>query len=227
VLGYHEAEGFTRSGLGTDDPWDATSVLSADGALPETLAAFAAFARPGLSRYLREYAAAWPDWFRGDHAYSSPTTYAGNSVYVVFPHVMARSMLGEPVAACLRAAEGAAANRNNAWVGPPVLAELLGRAAPLRITEWQPAALRDAHTSADGRRVAMEFTLHAPTDWTLEMEARPRVRLVRAWVAGKQAPITQLGSRCTVRVRATGDVRVIVELGEPAPPAARGASRAR
>jgi hypothetical protein len=146
VLGFHEKEGFIRVQLGKTDPWNPTNVLSGDGVLPEVYAALLMPGKTMLRTYEDRHARFYPDWYKGGVQYPFHTSYKGNSVYVTFPHIFSRALLGEPTAQLWRYVDAAQTNRNNAWIGPNVVAELLARDAPLRLTEWQPAAYDDGYT---------------------------------------------------------------------------------
>lgn len=214
VLGFHEMEGFTRARLGEDDPWDTTNVLSGDGVLPELYAVLRAFGGTALADYEAEYARNFPEWYRGDVVYPFATTYKGNSIYVTFPHIFARALLGEPTSALLNYVDMAQANRNNAWIGPNVLAELLSRSAPLLLTEWQPAALWDGVVSSDGKQVQLDFHLdtprHKPVAWTLVGEAQNGRVPLAVTINGSPVPFQFRGTRLTVACRTQGNVRVLI-----------------
>lgn len=162
ALGFHETEGFTRARLGEDDPWDITSVLSGDGVLPELFDAFVAFAPKGLRSYLDQFSQGFPRWDDAAVKYPFPTTYEGNSVYVTFPHIFARSALGEGTDQLWERIRRAEPNRNNAWIGPNVVAELLDRQAPVRLAAWAPARYVDGWVEASGRRATIHFEAASP-----------------------------------------------------------------
>jgi hypothetical protein len=208
VLGFHETEGYTRARVQDDDPWDVTSLLSGDGVLPELYNAFLAFGRDGLARFEQLYAQGFPNWYKADHRYPFNTTYKGNSVYVTFPHIYARAVLGEPTATLWQYVDAAESNRNNAWIGPNVIAELLSREAPLLLTEWQPAAYLDSEVAADGSRAMLEFQFAAPTAWTLTAALRAGFTPETVQINGKSVPFTVRIGQLTVRASTQGTVRV-------------------
>ena len=94
ILGFSEQNAYVAVQMGKDDPWNVSSVLSGDGSLPELFDAMISFDRKNTLAYLNEYAKFYPNWFRGDVVYPFHTNYAGNSVYVTFPHIQLRAMLG-------------------------------------------------------------------------------------------------------------------------------------
>ena len=210
ALGFHEKEGFTRVEMGKVDPWDVTNVLSGDGALPEVYADLLAFGNGALRTYENEYARFYPDWYQGDVKYPFETTYKGNSVYVTFPHIFARALLNEPDAQLWRYVEGAQTNRNNAWIGPNVIAELLSRQSPLRLTEWQPATYKDGVTAASGKRVLLLFHFARPTDWSLTADVAARAIPRRVTINGKPVPFIYKASSLAVHASVSNDVEVEV-----------------
>lgn len=213
VLGFREADSFVTAAPGKTDPWSVTSLLSADGVLPELFAAIVAFDRRGLARYEAEYASAYPLWYRPDATYSFATLYGGNSVYVTFPHFYARSLLGEPSSRLWERLEEAAQNRNNAWIGPNVVAELLSRDNALMLTDWRPASYDSGVLEA--RRALLEFTLaDQPTDWMMTAALRPGISVRGVEVNGKPVRFTVMRNRLTVHLLARGKQRIEVAFGK-------------
>lgn len=221
IEGFWEKETFTTTTPGKSNPWGVTSILSGDGILPEEFAALIAFDRKGLADYQAEYARVYPHWFEPDFKYPFPTSYEGNSVYVTFPHLYARAVLAESspnksdekeqTATLWRWLETAEKNRNNAWVGPNVVAELLSRPAPLTLTEWQPASYDDGIVSADGKQVTLTFTLPPrPTDWNLTATLRPNVHVESVRVEGKPVQFTLRHSHLQITLHTQG--KIIVEI---------------
>lgn len=216
VQGFWENSAFTAATLSetSNDPWGATNILSGDGILPELFAAFDTFARAELQQFENEYAAGYPHWAQGDFAYAIPTTYSGNSVYVTFPHIYARAILGESTAALWGYVDTAITNRGSAyWVGPNVIAELLARETPLILTEWRPAGLKDARLSADGKKVTLDFTLPAgaAAPWTLQARLQNAAAPSRALVAGAQTPFQTENGRLAIQANVQGNFRVEIE----------------
>jgi hypothetical protein len=171
VQGFWEKETFTSSGLNQQetDPWGPTNILSGDGILPELFDALNLFARPALEQYEKEYAAHYPNWADGAHPFAFDTTYNGNSVYVTFPHIFARAILGEPLDKLWAYVDSAKTNPGSAyWVGPNVIAELLSHNAPLTLIEWQPAAFQDGYLAEDGKTVILKFQTAGDTKWVLK-----------------------------------------------------------
>jgi|GEM_PF-4528500 len=138
VVGFSEIEGFTRGILG-QDPWDVTTLLSGNGALPEFTDWLARTDPDGLDRYLAEYARAYPMWWDAAVKYDFPCTYAGNSGYVVYPHILARRLRGAPVSDLNLWLDGVVGNRMHAWVGTNVIAEVLSHGVPIRLRSWTGA----------------------------------------------------------------------------------------
>ncbi|MBC8104760.1 MAG: hypothetical protein H7Z41_19470 [Cytophagales bacterium] len=212
ALGYQEAEGFTRSN--TDDgPWYVSTLLSGDGALPELFTLYRAYGKDALRRYEARYAADLPRWYQGSQPYPKKVTYDGNSIYVAFPHVFARAaVLDEPTTSLVRYLDGIQTNRNNAWIGPNVVAEVLsrhrgGRVPLFLLTEWEPAAYREGAASPDGRQVTLQFVLPKPALKTWRFAARLDPRFAPASVRAGGRPIP---------FRFTGDV-LTVPLARPTP----------
>ena len=217
VLGFHEMEGFTRARLGEDDPWDTTSALSGDGVLPELYDALQAFGGNALADYEAEYARSFPDWYQGDVTYPFATTYKGNSIYVTFPHIFARALLGEPMPALWNYVAAAQGNRNNGWIGPNVVAELLSRQSPLMLTEWQPAAYLDGSVSPDGRQTLLLFHLDRPMVWTLKFRAQNGRLPLAITQNGKRLPFENHAGHLTLRLWAQGNVALKILFAAPPP----------
>lgn len=175
VLGFWERSTFTHSVLDetAQNPWGPTSFLSGDGILPEFFALLDAYARPALERFEREYAAGYPHWADGSYQYQFDAIYGGNSIYVTFPHIYARALLGEPAGRLWGYVDSAVGNRGTGfWVAPNVLAELLSRDAPLVMTEWQPAAYRDGFVAEDGKTAVLQFATGRATRWAFSATVR-------------------------------------------------------
>ena len=216
ALGFQETEGFTNSDLG-GNPWYPTTLLSGDGALPEVFTLYRAYARPALREFEDGYARAYPAWFDGTVKYPFHTTYEGNSVYVTFPHLFARAaVLNEPTKGLLAQMDAAQGNRNNAWIGPNVVAELLSRAPgattpTFLLTEWQPAAYIDGASA--GGTITLDFRLNQATTWGFSARLAPSLQVVRVAVGGKSVPFTRTANVLTVAPtrQNPGPVRVIIE----------------
>ncbi len=211
VLGFHEMEGFTRARLEDDDPWDTTSALSGDGVLPELYAAIQAFGGSALANYEAEYARGFPEWYKGDVVYPFATTYKGNSIYVTFPHIFARALPGEPTPVLWSYVAAAQTNRNNGWIGPNVVAELLSRDAPLLLTEWRPAAYLDGSAAPNGAEVSLSFHLNQPTDWTLTARAQNGRVPVSVTYNGNPTPFRFQAGSLTLKLRARGDISLKIK----------------
>jgi len=197
VQGFWERSHFTATSLNPNatDPWGPTNLLSGNGPLHETYAAMIAYARTGLEDFLTEYATAYNPWFDGTRVYPFETTYGGNSVYVVFPHIMARAMLGEPTATLWQYVDGCAENRRTtAWVGPPVIAEILARETPFHLIAWEPAAYTDGRVDSGGRSVTLQFNMREQGVWHMEARWRSESLLPSTvTVAGQPVPFTFAG----------------------------------
>lgn len=188
ALGFDEKQGFTRSALGTQDPWYATTILSGDGILHELFLAFLAYNKQGLQDYENEYAQYFPDWADGSYTYSFSTAYQGNSIYVTYPHIFSRAMLGETETALWGYVDTAIINDYVGWVGPNVMAEILSMPSPMTLTEWQPAKYKTGISSADGKTVTLDFEILQAKTWTLEAEVKSGKTPLKATVKGIEYP---------------------------------------
>ena len=178
VLGFHETEGFTRAQFGKDDPWNAATLLSGDGCLPELFTFYAQYGKPALTSFERANQRAYPNLDDPRFRYPFETTYEGNSVYVTFPHLMARRMvLGEPASALWPVLERAAENRNNAWIAPNVIAELLSADVPLLLTDWGDCGYLEGTWDADTETAHLTFTAQKAGSWKLGLRLKPGWRL--------------------------------------------------
>ena len=219
VLGFWE-KGSVVPGVMDDessDPWDPTNLLSGDGVLPEMYQAMNACAPGALRTYEREFAAAYPDWANASHAYSFATTYDGNSVYVTYPHIFLRSMLGDDSDAQLWGyVDSAFETQSSAYfVGPNVMAELLSRNAPLRLTEWRPAAYKDGYVDASvANRVILDFTLPAAsTSWTLAADVIPTLAPSSVLLGGSAKPFhfDPQTHKLTLTTMVSGTIRLQID----------------
>jgi hypothetical protein len=212
ALGFQEKEGFTRSNFG-QSPWWPTTLLSGDGALPEVMALYRSFGRQPVAEFLACYAAAYPRWYEGSHRYPFTDTYSGNSVYVTFPHILARAIVSdEPTPALWKYANAAQSNRNNAWIGPNVVAELLARDTPLILTEWAPAAYRGGVASVDNRRVTLNFALASAGTWRMTARLKPGFVPSKVLLNGKSVPFTAKNGVLSLNVsRPAGGFVVVVQ----------------
>ncbi|HPB30605.1 MAG TPA: hypothetical protein PLB62_04035, partial [Candidatus Sumerlaeota bacterium] len=191
IQGFWEKETFTESIMDDTrrDPWGPTNILSGDGILPEFFTACTAWAAPALREYEDEYARYYPNWADGAHQYPFNCLYKGNSVYVTFPHIYARAVLGESGDTLWGYMEKAKTNFGNAaFVGPNVVAELLSTGAPIILTEWQPAGFLDGEYAADGLGARMSFRLAARSEWLLEARVRKGLKPVRVLLNGAEIP---------------------------------------
>lgn len=213
VQGFWEKETFTATTMNenTTDPWGPTNVLSGDGILPELFNAYITYAAPALAAYEQEYAQYYPDWANGNHIYSFETTYKGNSVYVTFPHIYMRALLGEPTADLWKYVDLAKINPATAyWVGPNVIAEILARGTPLILTEWQPAAFTDGVMSADGLTATLDFNLKSAIDWTLTGRVQGTLKPVRVTINSVEKPFVFENGILSVKTNISGFVKVII-----------------
>jgi hypothetical protein len=208
VLGYHEKEGFTRCQLGKDDPWDVMTLFSADGALPELFSLYAT-AKRGAG-ILQAYESNYPHWAEGDYKYPFPTTYNGNSVYVVFPYLMARIRLHSfDLEETKKGISVAKTNPNNAWIAPNVLAEFLSD-WQIHFTQWYPAAFEGA--SIHNNIITAKFRLAKITQWTLQMRFDNTIKIKRVTINDKAVPFSQVKgdfeSVLVIHVSASGSQNV-------------------
>lgn len=219
VLGFWERGTFTTGNMNesSSDPWSSTNLLSGNGVIPEFFAAVhAAGAAPALNTYEQRYATAYPNWANGSFTYPFTTTYGGNSVYVVFPHIYARHTLGEATANLWGYVDSSQANRGTtSWIAPPVLAALLSRDTPLILTEWRPARLVDAVFDAATRRATLDFSVTTATTWTLTARRTGQLRPSAVTVGGTAVPWALNGETLTTTASVSGTFRVEVQMVEP------------
>jgi hypothetical protein len=219
ALGFQEKEGYTRSDYG-QSPWWPTTLLSADGVLPEMFALFDAVGKGAVRESEARYAAAYPQWYVGDYKYPFAASYNGNGVYVTFPHIYARAaVLNEPTPIVLKYIDAAQSNRDNAWIGPNVVAEVLSRAPGgteplLALAEWRPAAYLDGCATADGRKATLTFRLATPASWGLTARPAPSRRPTAVTVNGRAVPFRWSGGVLTVPPsrRPAGRLTVVVRM---------------
>ncbi|GAB4459251.1 MAG: hypothetical protein OHK0029_21580 [Armatimonadaceae bacterium] len=201
ALGFNEREGYTRSTT-AESPWWLSTLLSGDGALPEIAVLYRDFGQKAVADFEKRYAAAYPRWFDGKYTYPYAATYGGNSVYVAYPHVYVRSVaLGESVPSLWQYAEAIAPNRNNAWIGPNVLAELFGREMPLMLTAWEPAAYRDGVVSADGKQITLDFQMREAGKWRMTARLKPGVAVREVTLDGKKVSAKKQGNTLEIEAR--------------------------
>jgi hypothetical protein len=220
VLGFWERNGtFTTGNMSesASDPWSSTNLLSGNGVIPEFFAAVhAASAGLALDTYEQRYATAYPNWANGAFVYPFTTTYGGNSVYVVFPHIYARHTLGEATANLWGYVDSSQANRGTtSWIAPPVLAALLSRDTPLVLTEWRPARLVDAVYDNATRRATLDFSVTTPTNWTLTARCTGEPRPSALTIGGTAVPWALDGQTLTTTASVSGSFRVEVQMVQP------------
>ena len=103
-------------------------------------------------------------------------------------------------------------NRNNAWVGPNVAAELLALRTPLILTDWTPAGYFDGSVSLDGKKVLLRFQL--PTSTTQPAEMQLTAKLRAGWIPknllvnGKPNSFTVKNGKLTATLRGNGIINV-------------------
>lgn len=193
-----------------EDPWGPTNLLSGNGIQPELFNLFTTHARPALQTYETRYAAGYPQWANEAFAYTIPTTYDGNSVYVTYPHIYARAMLGEPTAALWGYVDTASTNlRGPYYVGPNVIAEILSRDAPIHLAEWQPARYSDGYVEADGKTVRLTFSLSSAVPWTIRARLRPRWVPTFATVNGVNVAYTTSDDLLTITPTTASGTRTV------------------
>lgn len=190
VVGFSELQGFTRGVLG-QDPWDVTTLLSGNGAIPEFTDWLARTDPAGLDRYLQEYAAAYPRWWDRTVTYPFPCTYAGNSGYVVYPHILARMARGASEGDVNRWLDGVAGDTTHAWVGANVLGEALSRRVPVRLRGWKSGGY--VGSRATGKVAELQFErVRAGQPWWLDVDVRPGADLAGATVNGRRVVLERL-----------------------------------
>ena len=209
VLGFWENESFTTGILGKQDPWDATNVLSGDGVLPELFDLYTTYGKAALRAYENDYADGFPEWFQPNVKYPFETTYNGNSVYVTFPHLYARYRLEEPTEQIWQWLDTAQANRNNAWVGPNVVAALLSYNAQFTLSAWQPAAYLDGEYTLATHHITLHFQLPAhPVQWQLKAQLGRSVAIRSVTINGKTVNYTVQGRVLSLTTEAAGTIIV-------------------
>ncbi len=221
VLGFWERAGTFTTGLlseTAEDPWSGTNLISGNGVIPEFFAAVERHARTALQTYENRYAAAYPNWSNGSFAYSFTPLYGGNSVYVVFPHVFARYMLGEATAILWGYVDSSQANRGTTgWSGPVTVAALASRDTPSILTEWRPAKLVDAVYDAATQRATLDFTLPASAPpWSLTARQSGTLAPVSVTLNGTPIPFTVAGNEFRFAATASGSVQVVIQYALPA-----------
>lgn len=174
ALGFWEKASFTTSSFNSD-PWGVTTLLSGDGCMPELIELYKTTQPSAWKGFLAEYAAALPDWYDAGHKYPFEVTYNGNSGYVTFPHIFARAWFGDSQEDLRMWIAAAEPNRNNAWVGPNAVAEIITQEAPLVMTDWGDAPIPTGTYTANS--AAIKF--RAPTPFTLRVALRRDVSSVK------------------------------------------------
>ncbi len=221
VQGFWEKETFTASEAteGTRDPWGPTNVLSGNGLMPEFFQPAAAYAKEAMAGYEQFYASRYPDWANGSHSYPFSPLYGGNSVYVVFPHVYTRFMLGEETANLWGYVDSSQSNRGTtSWIGPPLIAELLSREVPVLLRDWTPARYVDGVYDGATRKATLDFEKSGAGAWSVAASIRETDHPKRVLVGGVETPFTFSEGRLSVPLSAKGSVRVEVELMDPPQP---------
>ena len=191
VLGFWEKRSVVSVTMDQDsnDPWSPTTNLSGDGVLPESFSLFLEYGREALKEYEGEFAQYYPDWYNADHDYPFSTTYGGNSVYITFPHLYSRSVLGEDSTETLWGYFDKAFETESSayFIGPNVAAELLSREAPFYLTEWAPAAYNDGYVENNGNLAVLNFTLPPESmNWKMTGRVREKNTPVKVEMNGKE-----------------------------------------
>lgn len=219
VIGFWERSTFTTGQMNeaSNDPWSATNLLSGNGVMPEFFAAIQSVgAGPALNTFEQRFSAAYPNWANGSFSYPFTPIYGGNSVYVVFPHIHARNVLGEATANLWAHVDSSQANRGTtSWMAPPVLAALLGRDTPMILSEWRPAGLVDAVYDAAARRATLDFTASQPMTWTLTARRTGELLPSAVTVGGAAVPWSMSGQNLTATASVSGSFRVEVQFVTP------------
>jgi len=211
VQGFWEQETFTCSQMGEQrgDPWGPTNILSGDGILPELFAALVRYAEPALKAYEQEYSSFYPHWAEGSYSYPFETTYDGNSVYVTFPHIYARAILGESTPTLWNYVDQAKTNPGSAnWVGPNVIAELLSRDAPIILTEWQPLEYNDGYLKEDGKTVVLEFSQKNKTDWIIMGTVKGSLAPAQVMLNGNPVSFEYASGMIRIPGHVRGDIKI-------------------
>lgn len=219
VIGFWERSTFTTGQMNeaSSDPWSATNLLSGNGMMPEFFAAVqAASAGPALNVFEQRYSAAYPNWSNGSFTYPFTPIYGGNSVYVVFPHIHARNVLGEASENLWAYVDSSQANRGTtSWMAPPVLAALLGRDVPLLLAEWRPAALVDAVYNPATLRATLDFSVTQPMTWNLKARRTGTLVPTAVTLGGAAIPWSTDGQNITATVAVSGAFRVEIQFAQP------------
>ncbi|HEY3412665.1 MAG TPA: hypothetical protein VGM51_06365 [Armatimonadota bacterium] len=174
ALGFWENSSFTTASF-AGDPWGVTTLLSGDGCMPEILCLYATTQPTAWKRYLDEYARFYPDWYDATRKYEAEVTYNGNSGYVTFPHLFARAWFGAGQEELREWVAAAAPNRNNAWVGPNAIAEIITQQAPMVLTDWGRAPIPGGSYGANSAIVRV----NSPEAFTLRSALRRDVTSVK------------------------------------------------
>jgi hypothetical protein len=206
ALGFWEKASFTSSRF-SGDPWGVTTLLSADGCLPELMELYKTAQPSAWKSFLDEYAATLPDWYDATHQYPFEVTYNGNSGYVTFPHIYARAWFGASNEDLRTWIEAAQPNRNNAWVAPNAIAEVITQGAPLLLNGWGNAAIPSGTYTSDSAAIHVS----APGPVTLRLGLRRDIASLK--VDGKAVPFSlvdgPLGAELPLPVpKGSHDIRI-------------------
>ena len=213
VQGFWERSTFTATTMSqtATDPWGPTNPLSGNGCQHEVFMAFMAYIPEALRTYEDEMLVGYPNLWNPEYQYPISTTYGGNSVYVTFPHIYARTWLGEPTDDLWAILNRAQSNRRTSgWIAPVVIAELLARDTPMILTEWQPLRWREG-AMQDSSLAVLSFEARQSTNWTLRARLQNGAKIRALRVAGEPAEYTLDGNELSLTQQVNGVFQVEVE----------------
>ena len=190
VLGYDEKRGFVTADPKASDPALVSSFLGDAFSSGETTALYAGLARRRATMWLGEVSKARPRWFDPRLVEATGTRHRGNSIRVVWPHLLARlRIVGDGPGAAWPRWDLALGNRHGARTALALWAELACQSVPIRLIDWGQAGYRDGVMDPDGGGAALRFRTLEPNAWRLRIQCRPGMDPFEASISGKPVPI--------------------------------------
>jgi hypothetical protein len=190
VLGYDEKRGFVTADPKASDPALVSSFLGDAVSAADTTALYAGMARRRANEWLGQVSSARPRWFDPRLVGATGTRHRGNSLRVVWPHLLARLRIaGDGPGAAWPRWDVALGNRHGARTALALWAELACHSVPIRLVDWGKAGYVDGQMDPDGGGAVLRFRAREPHAWQTRIQCNPGMEPVEASISGKPVPV--------------------------------------
>lgn len=207
VYGYHETKGFLAADPASGDPALVSGVLGDAFSADALSALYGGLVRDSFRNWLAAVSAARPRWFDPRGIAVDGTRHGGNSLRVVWPHILHRIRAGGEGSGVLWPRwDIAMGNRRGGLTALPVWSELTSLNAPVRLLAWGKSGYVDAALDGDSKGVWFRFYSQEKQNVVIVLECRAGCRPDYAERDGMPVGVRRTESRCEVEAEVPAGV---------------------